>query len=245
MIEIDSGYYFGIGAFETVLVHKGIPFFINEHINRMNEALKYLDISYRISLDNCFEYIRINSLVEGVLKIVVSERNVHFMIRENNYTDMMYQNGFKLGICSFRRNETSPLTYYKTINYADNIIAKKQALLKGYDEVLFLNMKDEICEGSYTNIFFIKDGRIYTPMKSCGLLSGIIREYIIKTESVTECIISLKNIDKFEECFITNSIIGIMSVRKIGEISFDSTYYTEIVRKKYQQFIKNYSVDSV
>lgn len=244
MIEIDAGYYYGIGAFETILVMNGKPLFINEHMERLIMALEYLEIKKRVTSDEILKFIQLNEIVEGVLKIAVSEQNIHYTTRKNTYTANMYKNGFKLALCDFQRNETSPLTYHKTLNYAENILARKEAALKNCNEALFLNTKGEICEGSCSNIFFVKGEQLFTPSVSCGLLSGIIRNHICTTEHAEECIIKKDDINKFDECFITNSIIGIMSVRKIEDHLYRSADYTEIIRSKYQRFIAEYSKKS-
>lgn len=43
------------------------------------------------------------------------------------------------------------------------------------DERIFLNTKGQICEGTVSNIFFVRDGRIYTPAIDSGLLPGTVR----------------------------------------------------------------------
>ena len=75
---------------------------------------------------------------------------------------------------SVRRNETSPLTAYKTLNYGDCILENRQAHGLGMNERIFLNTKGQISEGTVSNIFFVRSGKLYTPDLSCGLLPGIL-----------------------------------------------------------------------
>lgn len=238
MFEMDEGYYYGIGAFETILVKDGNPIFIMEHIQRLNIALEYLQINKKITPDEVQEFLRLNKILEGVLKISVSEKNTNYTTRKNPYTIDKYQKGFQLTLSSFRRNETSPLTYHKTLNYAENIIARQEAIKKEYDEALFLNTKGEICEGSCSNIFFVKEGQLFTPSISCGLLPGIFRNHICANENVVECIITKDDIKNFDECFITNSILGVMKVIKLGDCDYHSDTYTEAIRNKYKAYLE-------
>lgn len=239
MLKLDAGYFYGVGAFETILIKKGYPIFLNGHLKRLNTTLHFLQINKIITLNEVWDYLETNNVQEGVLKISVSELNTHFSIRKNPYTEDMYEKGFKLALCSFRRNETSPLTYYKTLNYAENKLAKQEAIKNRYNEALFLNTKGEICEGSYTNIFFIKRGKLYTPSVSCGLLPGTIRNHICTTENVKERIIKMEDLNKFDECFITNSVMGIMKVNRIENHIFGSDEYTDNIRKKYLDYLNS------
>ncbi|MDF2538515.1 MAG: putative branched-chain-amino-acid aminotransferase [Herbinix sp.] len=240
MFELDAGYYYGIGAFETILVQNGTPLFIKEHLQRLNSTLDFLRIKKRITIEEVWGFLKKDKMAEGVLKISVSEQNVLFTTRINPYSYDLYEKGFQLTYSLFRRNETSPLTYHKTLNYAENIMAKQEATQKNYDEALFLNSKGEICEGSCSNIFFVKEGQLYTPSISSGLLPGIIRKHICMTENVVECVITKDDIEKFDECFITNSILGIMKVIKIENHNYGTASCVEVIRNKYNA-LHNYT----
>ena len=104
------------------------------------------------------------------------------------------------------------------------------------DERIFLNTKNQISEGTVSNIFFVKNGKIFTPALFCGLLPGIIREYLCNTESVTETIIYKNEIEQYEECFITNSLMGIMPVRQLAQKRFEKRTMTDKLIEKYDTF---------
>ena len=176
----------------------------------------------------------------GVLKLTVSKENITITSRKNTYTTEQYEKGFELEYSNIRRNETSPFTYMKTLNYSDCIWEKRKAKENGFDEPIFLNTKGEICEGATTNIFFVSKDKILTPPVSSGLLNGIMRQYIMKIANVEEGIIRPENISEFTEIFLTNSLLGIMPVKRLGEHTFNSrniankliTEYTKIYRQK-------------
>ncbi|MDF2541725.1 MAG: hypothetical protein K0S47_1443 [Herbinix sp.] len=235
MYSLDAGYYYGIGAFETILIKKGKPILIDEHMKRLNSSLLYLHIDKKFTRENVLDFLRIKNQMDGILKITVSEQNIDFSTRENPYTPEVYKTGFQLTICSFLRNETSPLTYHKTLNYAENILARQEARKRNYDEALFLNTKGELCEGSCSNIFFVKGQQLYTPKVSSGLLPGIIRNYICENENAIERSITLDDIKYFDECFITNSILGIMKISNIEGHYYHSSAFTDTIRNKYKE----------
>ena len=56
---------------------------------------------------------------------------------------------------------------------------ERQKALTGCDEVVFLNKKGELTEGTRTNLFIELDGRLFTPALTCGLLPGTLREELL------------------------------------------------------------------
>jgi 4-amino-4-deoxychorismate lyase len=120
------------------------------------------------------------------------------------------------------------------MNYGDNILEKRLATKRGIDEPIFVNTKNEICEGACSNLFFVKNGKIFTPTLSCGLLAGTMRRYVMANFEVQETIITPEMIDSFEEIFLTNALMGIMPVAKWGEYTYSSHKVTTKILNRYQ-----------
>lgn len=232
----DEGYYFGLGAFETISVENGTAHFLHQHYKRLFSALKFLNLTVDFSKleEKVNSTLAQKEMQEGrnVLKITVSEKNILITTRKNNYQKEDYERGFSTAFSSVRRNETSPLTYHKTLNYGDCIIEKRHAKELGIQEPIFLNTKGEVAEGATTNIFFIKNDQITAPPLSCGMLPGIIREYLYSTNFIKEEVIMPKDIGEFDEMFLTNSLLGIMPVRKLGTHTFPSMSTSKKLSKK-------------
>lgn len=266
-ITLDEGFQFGLGAFETIAVEAGKPIFLDKHLKRLERAaeflhlgtlsergitekqiLRYLEEQAQLpeSRENLANMMQLpesrenfSDITHCALKIMLSKENVVFSMRANPYTPERYEKGFVLDISPVKRNETSSLVYHKTMNYGDCILEKRNAAAAGVDERIFLNTKDQICEGTVSNIFFVKQGKLYTPEVRCGLLPGILREYICETQDVEETTIYPENLKAYEECFVTNSLMGIMPVRQVGEISFTEEKVTQTLMAKYQKLIAN------
>lgn len=213
-VVLDSGFYFGRGLFETMMV-KDAPLFLGEHLERINRGLPLLGINKEISEAEVMDAVRKLQCRDCVLKMVVTEKNTLFTARENSYTAEHYRKGFKVKISSVRRNESSPLTYLKSLNYLENILEHEKCADEGYGEVLFLNCSGKIAEGSVSNVFFIKDNKIFTPSVGCGLLDGIVRKFVIGSFDVTEGKFSLEELLDADGVFLTNSVMGIMKVSGI------------------------------
>nr|WP_312290785.1 aminotransferase class IV [Clostridium chromiireducens] len=229
-ILVDEGVFFGRGVFETML-WKNEPVFLDEHLNRLKSAMTQINL---LPLEETMlrEYLSKLNIKDKVLKITVTPLNIIITERELNYKVEDYDRGMSLTISKVRRNSTSRLCYIKSTCYIENLIEKENAKKIGYDDVIFLNEKDNITETSCANIFIVKNNEIFTPRLEDGLLNGIIRAEILKEFKVIEKSITLEELKKSDEVIITNSLMGAMSVKRIDDIKYDSEEFRKIFNKK-------------
>lgn len=245
LIELDEGYSFGLGLFETILLYKGKPVFLDWHLARINKSIIDLGLSInKLEKNEVFQYLNNNNnnkntLEYEVLKIVLSEKNRLFLKREYTYTEKDYQRAFSLNISEVRRNESSIFTFHKTLNYGDNILEKRKSKKMGYDEPIFLNSKNQVTEGATSNIFIVVGDRIYTPKLSCGLLNGIVRQYIVSNYDVIESEIDLEFLNNADEIFLTNSLFGIMPVNNLEKKVFKSQKNSKEILSSYKKYIED------
>jgi branched-subunit amino acid aminotransferase/4-amino-4-deoxychorismate lyase len=244
-LEISEGLLYGYGIFETLLIKKGKPVYLEEHYERMIKGSDQLKINFEMSLSKFKFYINLylkkNSLSDCVLRITVLKNKDKYDIlvthRDITYKALHYREGFKVEISEFKRNSHSILTNVKSTNYLENIYALREAKMIGSDEVLFLDTQNHLSEGATSNIFFIKDGIIYTPTKECGILEGIIRNKLIELIEKNKHLVikkgfySLKELLSADEVFLTNSIMGIMPVSKINHTTYNMKkfYITDLL----------------
>ncbi|MGN0275579.1 MAG: aminotransferase class IV [Hominisplanchenecus sp.] len=230
-ITADDGFYFGLGVFETIAVEQGRPLLLTRHLKRLEEGMAFLGLHRKVDGAEILSYLEQYPPSEekrhGALKITVTEENVLFGLRASHYTGEQYRKGFVLQFSDIRRNETSPFTYHKTLNYGDCILEKRKARSLGADELIFLNTRGEICEGCTTNIFFGREGKLTAPPLTCGMLPGVMRQLVyekaaVRNMEITERILYPQDLKDFDECFVTNSLLGIMPVQKFGSQNFPS-----------------------
>ncbi|NSG18075.1 MULTISPECIES: aminotransferase class IV [Blautia] len=240
-IKLDEGFQFGLGAFETIAVEEGRPILLDRHLRRLERAAAFFGFgpaSVRgVTEEAVHKFIADQSEEEtrhGAVKVVLSGENVLFQMRGNPYTEEKYLRGFVADISKVKRNETSQLVYHKTLNYGDCILEKRAATAAGIQERVFLNTKGQICEGAVSNIFFVRKNKIYTPQLSCGLLPGILREYVLENFEVNETVIYPEELMYYDECFVTNSLMGVMPVRQLGNICFPHRTRADEVRTLYE-----------
>lgn len=234
-VKLDGGFYFAQGVFETILIKKE-AIFLEEHINRLNKSIDIMNLGEHIDTKFIKNFIKEEKLKNIVLKIVVTEKNIVFSTRKIKYSKEDYENGFKIKLSYVLRNPTSRMTYIKSLSYNENLYEYNKANKEGFNEVVFLNIYGNIAEGATSNIFIIKDKKIYTPKISDGILPGVVRNWVIENFEVCEKHLNKKDLYSADEVFITNSVLGIMKVVQFEEKKYN-TNVVEKIRSEYEQFI--------
>lgn len=232
-IHIDEGLLFGKGVFETILWKDG-PVFLNEHLERLRESMLEIGL-LPLEEEILREYLDKLSIKNKGVKITVTPLNIIITQRDILYKEDDYNRGMKLAISKVRRNSTSRLCYIKSTCYIENLIEKENAKKLGYDDVLFLNQNGYVTETSCANIFIVKNKEIFTPKVEDGLLNGIIRKRIIEEFEVQEKSITLEELKESNEVIITNSLMGVMSIKNIDGINYEG----EKLRKIFNQKLNN------
>ena len=148
-VKMDDCFQFGLGAFETISVVDGRLIFLDRHLRRLEDAARFLDLGMPaergIDRITVLEYLRkwmsehdyrdrSGHMRRCALKIMLTQENVVFSMRDNPYTPDIYERGFAMDISNVRRNETSPFVYHKTMNYGDCILEKRRSRKAGMDE---------------------------------------------------------------------------------------------------------------
>ncbi|UOO37431.1 aminotransferase class IV [Oscillospiraceae bacterium CM] len=236
-IALDSGYSFGRGVFETILV-KEKPLFLTRHLERLHSGLHVLNVKNDVSEQGILDLLARHDIKNCVLKIIATEKNIVLTTRDNPYRAEDYKHGFKVRLSHLRRNAHSHTTYIKSLNYSDNLLEREKAAEAGYDEVLFFNTSQELSEGSVSNVFIVQNGKLMTPNVACGLLDGIVRRWVTENFEVSEDRLMIDTLMTAQEVFLTNSIMGVMPVTAIGGTVFGLGPVTETVRSFYEQAIR-------
>lgn len=210
-------------VFETIAVDKETPLFIDLHLDRLEEAMKVLNVT-NDKYDRSF--IADNIIVKSkgkdrkALKVIVSCDSVVFEERDNVWTSKIMERGLSLCISKLVRNESEQHVYHKT-NLNEVLIKELHTVREeGFDDAVFFNTKGHVTETSIANIFIVKEGVIKTPPVSDGLLNGTIRKHLMANADIREESLSRADLLDADEVFLTNSLMGIMPVASIYETQY-------------------------
>ncbi len=231
----NEGLGYGYALFETVKVTNSKAEFLDAHLQRLHKSLVALNIDFRYSDQELKYYIEklINkNAFDGALKILVikniNSSDLIITMKDKEYQPEDYQKGFRLKISSVLRNSTSKIIKHKTTNYLENILESRKAKAEGFDEVLFFNEKGYLAEGAISNIFIVRNNKLYTPGLENGLLNGIVRRKLFEQEyfAVEEKNIEPEFINQADEIFITNSLLKLMPIKSIEDTDFENSEFS-------------------
>lgn len=251
----DHGFLYGDGVFEGIRAYNGRIFRLNEHLERMYDSAKAIDLGIPLTKEEMknaiIETLRRNNLKDAYIRPIVSrgdgdlgldprkcsKPNVFIITQEWGamYGDL-YEKGLTAVTVGIRRNAPEALPpNIKSMNYLNNILAKIEANAKGGDEAIILDVRGNISEGSGDNIFVVKNNRILTP-PTLNNLRGITRaaaiELAVKERiDVFETDIGLFDIYTADEVFVTGTAAEIAPITKIDGRLIADGRPGEITRK--------------
>ncbi len=242
----DHGFLYGDGVFEGIRAYNGRVFRLKEHIDRLYDSAKAIDLEIPVSREEFMEIIletlRKNKLKDAYIRPIVTRGIGDLGLDPRKcgkpsiivitkpwgklYGDL-YEKGLTAVTVAVRRNSFDALPpNIKSLNYLNNILAKIEANAKGGDEAIFLDRNGYISEGSGDNIFIVKGGRILTP-PTINNLRGITREAVIElihklSIPFTETNLGLYDLYTADEVFVTGTAAEIAPIvvidgRKIGD----------------------------
>jgi len=125
---------------------------------------------------------------------------------------------FRFALAGERLDSTSVWLAHKTTNRAfyDTPRQAAQAAL-GVDEVVFLNERGEVTEGSFTNLFIERGGRLFTPALASGLLPGTLRAELLARGEAREAVLTLADLEAAEAIFLGNSVRGLFRAQWVRD----------------------------
>ena len=147
--------------------------------------------------------------------------------------------GIRLRWADYRRPDpaTAPCRAKAAGLYMICTIEKHKSMDEGYADALMLDWQGRVAEATGANVFFIKDGKLHTPIADC-FLDGITRRTVIALAKkrgieVIERRIAPEELSGFEQCFLTGSAAEVTPVSEIGEYRFTPAEMTKTLMADY------------
>jgi branched-chain amino acid aminotransferase len=147
--------------------------------------------------------------------------------------------GIKLDLAEYRRPDpaTVPALAKAAGLYMICTISKHRAERKGYADAMMLDWQGRVAECTGANIFFVRDGKLHTPIADC-FLAGITRQTVIELAKrrgidVIERRIMPEELTAFPECFITGSAAEVTPVSEIAHWRFSPSAITKQLMDDY------------
>src|SRR6202012_1334409 len=152
--------------------------------------------------------------------------------------------GIRLDLAEYRRPDprTAPCLAKASGLYAICTISKHRAEQRGYADAMMLDWQGRVAECTGANIFFVKDGKIHTPIADC-FLAGITRATAINLAKqagieVIERRIMPEELSGFSECFITGTAAEVTAVSEIANWTFTPGRITAQLMRDYTDTVQ-------
>src|ERR1700758_2110149 len=260
---LSHGLHYASCVFEGERAYGGEIFKSTEHSERLRKSAQILDFEIPYSAAEIDAAKRLvlekNGQKEAYIRPIawrgseqmgVSAQNnkIHLAIASwqwPSYFDPAQRlKGIRLDLAEYRRPDpaTAPTCAKASGLYMICIISKHKAERKGYADAMMLDWQGRVAECTGANIFFVKDGRIHTPIADC-FLDGITRHTVIDLArrrgiEVIERRIMPDELTDFSECFITGSAAEVTGVSEIAQWRFTPGAITKQLMDDYTAEVK-------
>jgi 4-amino-4-deoxychorismate lyase len=262
----DRAIHYGDGVFETILCVANKLYYWSQHFQRLSSSARKLKIDCpqaQTFLDDINRLLAENKTRDDspfVIKIIlsrgVSERGYKIDNKAQanrivllspvltEYSSLLSERLLEgeLFICQQQVSINESLAGIKHLNRLENVMARNEwqdNTKKPYIDGLMLNANQHVIEASMSNLFAVKENKLYTPQLKQSGINGIMRDAIIDLitkNNLTLSIINLTLEDLYtmDELFISNSLIGVKSVTKLA----DYHYQQKTTMKIFEQLLK-------
>ena len=229
---VSSAMLYGRGVFTTVAIYDGKAFRWSDHWERLEQGAERLSIECaglnETTVGAAVEkLVAVNKVTNGRARVILlarSGRDFWKPARQGSkQTDLLIMtadpqvvraSGLSLAVSPYRINTSSPLTGVRSLNYLDHVLSWEEAQVREFDEAVMLNERGEVVSATMANIFWVKEGTVYTPTINTGAYPGVTRGVVLGIAAklfvpVLEGAYELSDLTDADEIFLTSASIGI------------------------------------
>ncbi|MDI3515940.1 MAG: branched-chain amino acid aminotransferase [Thermotogota bacterium] len=243
----DRGFLFGEAVFETMRTWNGKPFALSLHLERLKNSARAIGLDLPLSIPE------LRKILESFLENVggdVSRINYRFRIilttgdgkkpalyvhaEPFSMPSWIYEEGVRVGISKFRRIpvESCPPAI-KFLSRPDILLSRFSK--DDFYDLIMLNTHGNVVEGTFSNVFFVIDGRLVTPGIESGILPGITRMVVLNMAKRLELPVEERPVELWEvysasEMFLTHTSGGIVPVKRFLDKLYISTSVNGLTR---------------
>lgn len=221
-------YAYGFGVYETVRIAGGVFRFLDEHVTRLFESARIIELEHGFTADmvreSAIELVKKNKADTCNIKILLigapakGDAQLFLLCLNPRFPDKkLYREGASFITYEFER----PFPHAKTLSMLQSYLAFRKARERGAYDALLLDSRGSITEGTRTNFFTISGGVITSPPEDV-ILPGITRSAVLALASqagfdIQERPITWSDIRRADGAFVTSTSAKIMPVRSIDE----------------------------
>ena len=243
----DRSFLYGDSLYEVVRTYHGIPYKLEEHLQRLEKSALLCRMTLGQSLHlyakeiqrsiQAFHEQNFGNDVYCRLIVTRGSGKIGFDLSCLNtptqyviivqpiewFAPKNFEKGLKLKITNRRRNDRKALDpAMKSGNYLNNLLAYLEASAEGFDDAILCNLDDFVTEGTTFNVFYVRRAVIATPPLNVGILAGITRDRVIQichqtALPIREIVFPKQRIYEADEVFATSTLKEVYPVTTIDE----------------------------
>lgn len=248
----NRGFKYGDGLFETIKVENGKVQFVEDHYFRLMASMRMIrmEIPMSFTLDfiesEIMRTVEENQLSDARVRFSVyrvagglyspESNEIEYIVEANELTTAVVSE-YEVDIFKDFYVYSGLLSTIKSTNKLTNVLAATYASENELDNCILINEQKKVVEFTNGNLFLVKGNEIITPSLTDGCIKGIIRKKLLENSkliegySIVEGSISPFDLQKADELFMTNAIIGVQPISKYRKKSFG----TEVSEKLYEK----------
>lgn len=225
--------FYGEGVFETFRWKGSPPVFFPKHMERLRLGAEFLSVPFpgereiearvRSAVSRAGGgdlYVKACLLSEGDPLFYAPPRSSSVLVTARPHVES--PETVSLCVSGDARPAGAGVFSHKTLNYLGNVLAKREALGRGFDDVLFLNADGAVAETSSRNVFWAKGNRLFTPSRDCGVLPGVTREVVLLSAAefgyeAVRGAFPPEELLRSDFVFLTSSTAGATYVDRVGD----------------------------
>jgi branched-chain amino acid aminotransferase len=257
----DRGFLYGDGLFEVLPVMNGKPFRWVHHLARFQEGAEHLKIRLPFAGEvlrrRADELIRRNRMPDALLRLSLSRGvgmrgyspkgaehpTLVMSLHPLPKSDPGQSPRWKLITSSIRIPAETPHARFKTCNKLPQILARAEADDAGADEALLLGTDGTMIEGTTSNLFWVKDGSVFTPPLRCGILPGVTRTVVLEIcgaleIAAREVVPRPKGLLRADGVFLSLSSWGVVPASSLDGVVLAQSPVAERIRARYAALLE-------
>ena len=196
----DRGFQFGDGVYEVIATYGGRPFLLEPHMRRLRRSAGAIGLDYDFDGKPpepiIAEGLRRSGFSEAMIYVQITRGAAprsHVIAEGMTPTVVMTVKALPIVPEELRRRGAKAMTtretrwakcYVKAVTLLPNVLAKNEALRRGYDEAIFVTDSNEVRECTACNVFIATDGRITIPPRTEAILHGVTQGFLMECASV-------------------------------------------------------------
>ena len=261
---LNHGLHYASCVFEGIRIYNGKIFKLNEHIQRLYKSAEILDLKIPFQLnDICLhvkDVVKKQNVKNGYIRPVVwrgsemmaisaekASTNIAIACWEwpSYFSPDKLLKGINLSVAEWTRPspQSAPTDSKAAGLYMICSLSKHKAEKAGFDDALMLDYRGYIAEATGANIFFVKNGELFTPKPDC-FLNGITRQTVIKIArrikiKVTEDHFKIDFLSNCSEAFLTGTAVEITPINSINNYKFKERTITKKLIDEFNKEVKS------